>query len=124
MLQQHVAIQVMGKIAARTECLPLPPEPNAPVDVYLHLSTHFGHQKLLLHKGQHEQDAQALQTRLASGAIEDQLQRAVLWAASCMAASNTQTQRKAKEILDIIDALETFVPAGLCFAASIVTHLL
>ena len=101
----------MGHISAGTNLSPLPPEPKASVDIYLHLRTHFGQQKVLLQKVLHEQDAQALKTRLASGAMEDQLQRAILWATSCMASANAETQQSGREILDIIDTLERFVHA-------------
>lgn len=97
---------MIGSIPKGVGVLLLPPEPNAPVDVVLHLSTHFGDQMVLLRKGLQEQDAQALQTRLASGGIEDQLRRAILWAASCLASAEPESQATGKEILELIDTLE------------------
>ena len=99
-------LQVKGKVIAGQDFQPLPPEPNAQVDVFLHLDTHFGQHKVLLKKEQQEQDAQALKARLASGGIADQLQRAILWAASCLVSANDQTQKTGAEILNIIDNLE------------------
>lgn len=88
---------------------------KGPTQYCSHFRTYFGRQKVLLQKGLHEQDAQALKTRLASEAIEDQIQRAVLWATSCMASTNAETQQRGREILDIIDALERFVHASSSF---------
>lgn len=52
--------QVKGKVLAENFA-PLPPEADAPVDVFLHLSTHFGQQRVFLQKMQPEQDAQGKQ---------------------------------------------------------------
>lgn len=99
-------LQVKGKVLAGQNFLPLPPEADAQVDVFLYHSTHFGQQKVLLHKEQPEQDAQGLKTRLASGNIEHQLQRAVLWAASRLVSGSSDTQQTGVEMLKVIDTLE------------------
>ena len=91
-----------GKVLAEN-FVPLPPEADAPVDVFLHLSTHFGQQRVFLQKEQPEQDAQGLKTRLASGSIENQLQRAILTAASRLVSGDFGA---GLEILNAIDTLE------------------
>ncbi|KAL0053582.1 hypothetical protein WJX82_007877 [Trebouxia sp. C0006] len=80
--------------------------PEAPVDVFLHLKTHFGQQKLLLQKEPCEQDAQVLKARLASVAVEYQLQRAVFAAAAGLISDNKETHQKGREILNVVDRLE------------------
>lgn len=98
-------LQVKGKVLAEN-LLPLPPEADTPVDVYLHLTTHFGQQKVFLRKEPPEQDAQGLKTRLASSSIESQVQRAVMWAASCLASGDLAIKKAGLEILDVIHTLE------------------
>ena len=98
-------MQIKGELnAANTSVDLLLPE--APVDVFLHLKTHFGQQKVLLQKEPCEQDAQVLKTRLASVAVEYQLQRAVFAAAACLISGNKETQQKGRGILDVVDRLE------------------
>ena len=98
-------LQVKGRVLAEN-FVPMPPEADAPVDVFLHLTTHFGKQRVFLQKEQPEQDAQGLQTRLASGSIENQLQRAVLWAASCLVSGDMGSHQAGLDILSIMDTLE------------------
>ncbi|DBA68875.1 TPA: hypothetical protein ACH3X2_013354 [Trebouxia sp. C0005] len=104
------SLTVKGKVLAENFVI-LPPEANAPVDVFLLLSTHFGQQRVFLHKEQPEQDAQGLKTRLASGSIENQLQRAVLYAASRLVSVDSSSQRAGLEILNVIDNLESWCRA-------------
>lgn len=105
MADASYTLQVKGKVLAEN-FLPLPPEADAPVDVHLHLTTHFGQQRVFLRKEQPEQDARGLKTRLASGSIESQVQRAVMWAASCLASGDLGINKAGFEILDVIHMLE------------------
>ena len=92
--------------------LPVPPDPMAPVDIFLYLETHFGEQRILLQKEPCEQDAKALKTRLASGAVEHQLQRAIMSAVSCLACDSEETMQKGQNVLNAIDRLEGYCPAA------------
>ncbi len=98
-------LQIKGEMTAASTSVNLL-LPEAPVDVFLHLKTHFGQQKLLLQKEPCEQDAQVLKTRLASVAVEYQLQRAVFAAAACLISDNKETHQKGREILNVVDRLE------------------
>ena len=89
----------------------LPPDASAPVRVSLHLETHFGSVDVPLIKHQHEQDATALKQQIASGAVEHQLQRAVMWAVACLLSSQPETQQAGESVLNTVDRLERYVAA-------------
>ncbi len=92
-------MQVNGKVIGGEDGMfPLPPEPTAPVDVFFYLNTHFGDLKICLQKEPYEEDAQVLKGRLASGAVEYQLQRAILSAATCLMSGMKKTEGDEAEV--------------------------
>ena len=99
--------QVRGTVDNAAGHLPvLPPETASRVSVHLTLETHFEKRQMVLERGLHQEDAEAITHRLASGAIEDQLQKAVMHALYCLASESEEFQRMGKDVLQHIDVLE------------------
>ena len=76
----------------------------------LHLQTHFGSQRIQLEVEASERETRDTKSRLTSGPVANQLQRAVVWAFSCLNSASDETKQQGLEILDGIDDLEKWVP--------------
>ena len=94
------------------------PEPGTKlVKVFLHLETRFGSQRIQLDVEPSERETRDVKSRLTSGPVTNQLQRAVVWAFSCLNSTSDETQQQGYRILDVIDELERWVCLSLlhCF---------
>ena len=104
MIYKH-GVQVYGELASGHNLLPVPGSQDHVV-IYLDLETHFDNACITLTRQQHEQDASRLSQRIASGQVEDQLQRALVWIISCLASADPEVQQAGRGALDAVDRLE------------------
>lgn len=105
-------LQVQGLLLHSSEVAAFPPDDHGHVDCILHVHTHFGQVRVALQQQPSQQDANAPQSTMLSAEVGYQLQRSMLWAASCLTSSQAGVQAKGSEILDKIDLVERCVPAG------------
>ncbi len=97
-------MQVHGKLDMTLAKLRILP-PDRKVQVMLYIESHFERCKILLEIEQDEEDAGA-KGQLASAPVEDQLQRAILYAACCLCSSKEEFRKLGNEVLESIDTLE------------------
>lgn len=80
--------------------------PDRRVQVLLHMETAFERRKVVLTVEHAEEDAQGFKGKLGSGALEDQLQRAILFATCCLASHEEEFRKLGSDMVESIDALE------------------
>ena len=87
------------------------PEPGSSlIKAFLHFKTHFGSRRIHLKVVASERETRDTKSRLTSGPAVDQLQRAVVWAFSCLNSASDATKQQGYDILDRIDDLEGWAP--------------
>lgn len=100
-------MQVHGEVVQSPDGMKvLPPEESSRVSAHLFIETPFEQRRMTLQRELHEEDVHAVKYRLASGAIEEQLQRAILYAASCLGSKNKELCRVGAEVLECVEQLE------------------
>ena len=70
------------------------------------METAFEQRKIALTVETHEEDAHNAKAAMTSGAVEDQLQCAILYSAACLQSSNEEFRKLGAEVLNSIDCLE------------------
>ena len=101
------ALQVHGRIHTGAGNLRvMPPERSSRVSARLFVKTHFEQRQITLHRDMHEEDADATKHRLSPGMIEGQLQRAILYATSCLGSKNKELCTVGQAVLDDVEQLE------------------
>ncbi|KAL3162262.1 hypothetical protein ABBQ32_009959 [Trebouxia sp. C0010 RCD-2024] len=95
-----------GSVPEAARCRSAPVPGTSLVKVFLHLETHFGSQKIQLEVEASERETRDIKSRLTSGPVANQLQRAVVWAFSCLNSSSDDTRQQGHQILDGVDELE------------------
>ena len=99
------AVQIYGKVEAPNANMRILP-PDSRVSLLLHMETAFEQRKIVLTLEENEEDAHIAKVALTSGAVEDQLQRAILYSAACLQSNNEEFCKLSSEVLDSIDGLE------------------
>lgn len=99
-----------GALPEVARCRSAPEPGSSLIKAFLHLETHFGSQRIHLKVEASERETRDTKSRLTSGPVANQLQRAVVWAFSCLNSASETTQQQGHEILDGIDELERWVP--------------
>ena len=122
-------VQVHGKLKELNANLRILP-PERKVQIMLHLETAFEQSKVVLTLEKDEEDAKSAQGVLTSGAVEDQLQRAILFSAACVGSSKEDLQEMGNQVLLCIDELEQYgritacITKMTCIHAAVVAQLL
>lgn len=99
-----------GTLPEVARCRSAPEPGSSLVKAFLHRETHFGSQRIQLEVEASERETRDTKSRLTSGPVANQLQRAVVWAFACLNSASDQTKQQGHEILDSIDELEKWVP--------------
>lgn len=98
-----------GALPEVARCRSAPEPGSSLVKAFLCLETHFGSQRIQLEVEASERETRDTKSRLTSGPVANQLQRAVVWAFSCLNSASDETKQQGLEILDGIDDLERWV---------------
>ena len=109
MLELVCLMQMHGCLPEVARCRSAPEPGTSLVKVFLHLETHFGSQRIQLEVESSERETRDIKSRLTSGPVTNQLQRAVVWAFSCLNTTSDETKQQGHRILDGIDDLERWV---------------